>query len=184
MIDVKHCLVICTGISASGKTTYAENLCRTKGIQMLSLDDFKVEAYEEFGFTSEFERLNLRQLAICKFKAELINIMRTGNSVVVEYPFDSSWQEFFDTVSKEYKYKTIVVKFDTLDFKEIWQRRVQRDSNPLENNRHISLIASKYIKGQLFENDGDLCAEHKEEIRKQYKSGERTCLIGDIVLHK
>lgn len=173
-----------TGIPGSGKTEYVRELFIEKPLHVLSVDTYKVEFYEKYGFLSEEERVNLNNLAKCKFKAELIELMRTGDAIVVEYPFDSSWQEFFSIVSEQYGYKTIIVKFDKTDFEEIWNRRVARDSIMDNDIRPICLQASKFIKGKLFEPDDSLTEEGKLRFKRIYDSGERTCLGGDLILHK
>ena len=121
----------------------------------------------------------MRELAICKFKASIIELARCSKPVIVEYPFDSSWQEFFNFIGQQYDYSILVVNCNTRDFDEIWDSRVARDSD--FTMREKCLTASVYVKDKLYESDGKLNDSYKEVKRKEYESGKHTSLQGNRV---
>lgn len=172
-------MLIITGISASGKSTLAEKLGKKYYFNILSLDSYKVEIYEQYGFLNETERLLMRNLAICRFKADIIELARCNKAIIVEYPFDSSWQEFFDFISQQYNYRILVVNCNTRNFDEIWNSRVTRDSD--FTVREKCLTASVYVKDKLYKSNSKLNAAYKEVKRKEYESGKYTSLQGHRV---
>lgn len=172
-------LYIITGISASGKSTLARELSNTKGYPMYSLDDYKQKIYEYYGFRNDTERKILWNMAKHKYQTDIMMAMRKEGTLIVEYPFDSSWQEFFAYISEEYNYMTTVVNCNTRDFEDIWNARVKRDSNDRE--RPKCLTASSYIKGVLYESNHKINEEYKKKKEQEYKDGKYTCIKGDYV---
>lgn len=177
--STKNLLVI-TGISGSGKTTLGNKLSKKLDYTFLSLDDYKEKAYEAYGFKDEYERLILHDMAKCEFKASIIKEMRSNKGVIIDYPFNTSWQQFFDKITREYNYKLIIINCSTRDFESIWQSRVERDSN--ESVRPKCLTASTYIKDELYINNNKLNDEYKLNREKEYNNKKYTSLTGDIVL--
>lgn len=175
----KRLLLIITGIAASGKSTLAEKLGKKYNFSVLSFDSYKIKVYEQYGFLNETERLLMRDLAICRFKATIIELARYSKPIIVEYPFDSSWQEFFDFISQQYNYNNIVINCNTRDFNEIWNSRVTRDSD--FTTREKCLTASVYVKDKLYKSNDKLNAAYKEIKRKEYESGKYTSLQGHCV---
>lgn len=173
-------LIIISGISSSGKTTLAKGLSKKYNYPVLSMDDYKVKVYEEFGFESEYERKLLWNMAKNMFCTDIIKNARTGCSFIVEYAFDISWQEFFEYVSGEYDFNTIVINCNSRSFEDIWKSRVERDSTCVD--RAKCLTASKYVKGKLYENNGKLNDKYKDKKKKDYEDGVYTSLYGDLVI--
>lgn len=172
-------IVIISGISASGKTTLAHKIQSQTGYDVLSLDDYKVKWYEKYGFMNEFERKNLWNMAKYEFQADIIQSMRNGINIIVEYTFDKTWQEFFDLASQQYGYKTIVINCDSRKFDDIWKSRVSRDSD--SSQRPICLTAKVYEKGKRYESNGKLCEEYKETKHKDYIQKKYSSLHGNYV---
>ena len=172
-------LFIVTGISASGKSTLGHKLGDMTGYEVLSLDDYKEKVYEYYGFKNDYERKILWNMAKLKFEADIVITMRSGRSIIIEYPFDQSWQEFFDYISKEYNYITSVISCDTRDFEDIWNSRVIRDSNYAD--RPKCLTASAYIKDKLYESNHKINDEYKEVKRQEYMNGKYTSIKGDYI---
>ena len=181
MTNREKTLIIITGISSSGKTTLAKQLNEKYGLQTYSLDDYKVQCYEKTGFYNEQERLILRQQAIQNFKTDIIKHIRTGSSLVCEYPFTLEWQEFFDYIKEYYKYNIIVVNCNTKPFEDIWNLRIRRDRELID--RHPSLTASAYIKYKTFVPAvTKFTAEYKQLKEQEYITDKYCKLSGDFVI--
>lgn len=140
-------LVVITGISGTGKTTLASEMSKFLDVEMLSFDDFKVQQYETYGFTNEQERLKLWNDAKMEFLRALKLRMFTGATVIVEFPFNTTWQEDFDILRRQYQYELVILNCNTRDFDDIWKKKVERDTNP--DTRRDCLGADAYVKGRL-----------------------------------
>lgn len=171
-------LIVVTGMSGSGKSTLAMEISKYMGAQVLSLDNFKIEVYERFGFLNKAERLCARDAAIALFKMALQEIMRTRQSVIIEYPFKKEeWQSFIEDVCSRYEYSSVIVNCNSVDFCDLWERRNLRDSN--KEVRHRSLTAQAYVKGEVYELDTEKYSlEEKGRHRKLYEEGVYTSLSG------
>lgn len=181
MLDnLESSLIIITGMAGSGKTTLANKIVEKYKYLLLSMDDYKVELYEKYGFINEVERKRLWNLAKETFCAEIIFYMRQRKTIIVEYPFDETWQDFFDLITKQYQYKSIVIKCDSREFDDIWTSRVKRDLE--SNKRPKCLTASKYIKDVLYESNNKLSDENREKKRRAYKENKYTSIKGDIII--
>lgn len=176
----KSFLIIITGIAASGKSTLANKINKKYKYPLLSMDDYKVDLYEKYGFISESERKRLWNLAKETFCADIISYMRKGQTIIIEYLFDKSWQEFFNYITEQYQYKSIVINCNSRNFDDIWNSRVKRDSECIE--RPKCLTASKYIKDVLYESNNKLNDEYKEIKRKEYSDNKYTSIVGDIII--
>lgn len=174
-----HILYVVSGISASGKTTLAKRISEKLNCKLFSLDSYKEQLYELYGFISEQERLILWNMAKYKFQAEITTTIRNGESVIVEYPFDTSWQEFFNYLSKIYSYTLVIVNCNTRSFEDIWNSRVERDSN--NSIRPLCLTARSYIKNKLYEGNGKLNISYMIKKENEYYDGKYTSLCGDFI---
>lgn len=173
-------LIIVSGVSFSGKTTLAKDLGRKYYYQVLSMDKYKVDVYDEYGFENEYERKILLEAARDMFQADIIKHARLGRSFIVECSFDKTWQEFFNYVANKYDYNTLIINCSSRSFDDIWKSRVESDS--LCTDRNKCLTASKYIKGKVYENNGKLNDIYKFEKKREYDEGKYTSLQGDLVI--
>lgn len=178
--NLKSSLIIVTGVSASGKSTLANKISEEYKYSLLSMDDYKIKFYEKYGFISEFERKSLWNLAKKMFCADIISYVRKSQTIIIEYPFDVSWQSFFDYITKQYKYKTVIINCNSRNFDDIWKSRLKRDLD--YTNRSKCLTASKYIKDTLYESNGKLNDNYKEIKKKEYENNKYTSIFGDIVI--
>lgn len=170
-------IFIVTGISGSGKTTLSRRLSEYLQCPLLSFDDYKLKLYERYGFRTDQERKRLWEQAKRLYQVDILRM--TGN-LIIEYPFDTSWQKFFDLFSNDFGYTVVCVYCNSREFEDIWQARVQRDSDILQRPR--CLTASAYVCGELYVSNGKLNAQYKEKKRLQYLNDKYTSIVGDYVI--
>lgn len=120
-------------------------------------------------------------MAIYQMKADMFLLMRENRSFIIEYPFDSTWQEFFDNIIKDYDYKSVIINCNSRTFEDIWKAREMRDSNA--NTRPKCLTAQAYIKGELYISNNKLNDNYKQLKRKEYIEGKYSSLKGDYIFN-
>ena len=178
-IDTERKLIVITGLSGSGKSTLANTLSEYSGIEMYSLDTIKEKICDDYGFTNVNERHILTETAKSVFKAELLVKVRKGNSVIIEHPFSSKWQDFFNHIRNQYGYTLVVINCVSRDFENIWNAKIMRDRS---YNRHLAHSAKRYIKNCIYEPDDFLYDDtYKDEEKRKFKENVYTSLKGDFV---
>lgn len=176
-------LIIITGISGSGKSTLMEELQdRISNINsnFLSMDDFKIQEYQTYGFCNEMEKEILKDKAIDTFKMAVIMSAREGQNIIVEYPFAVKWQPFFDYIHTEYGYKRIIVNCNSRDFEEIWSNKVCRDLSP--DRRHPALISNMFLDKNNYSINTEECStDSKNKLYNLFISNYYNSIKGDVV---
>lgn len=180
MLKSNCILYIISGISASGKTTLAKTMQEKLNCKLFSLDLYKEQVYEEYGFKNEIERITLWNMAKYKFQAEITTIARNQENIIVEYPFDVTWQEFFNYLSDKYNYILVIVNCMTRNFDDIWKSRVERDCN--QDLRPLCLTAKAYIKNELYESNDKINDNYKTKKGLEYFESKYTSLDGDYII--
>ncbi len=175
-------LIIITGISSAGKTTLGNKIKNETKLHLLSLDTYKVDAYEKYGFKNNEEKQILRNMAICQMKGDMILLMREGKSLIIEYPFDNTWQIFFDYIVKEYNYKSVIINCNSRPFEDIWNSRANRDNN--FNIRPKCLTAKAYIKDKLYQSSDKINDNYKQLKYQEYINNKYTSLKGDYIFNE
>lgn len=178
-INITKPLIIISGIAGSGKSTLSIYLQDILGGKILSVDNYKQQIYDKYGFKNNYERDNLDTIAKGIFKSDLIKYARKEMDIIVEYPFNRSWQEFFNTIKQVYGYTTIIINCNTRNFDNIWKSRVERDTN--FSIRPKCLTAKAYIKNELFEFANELNNKSMKQERKFYENNKYTSLDGDYI---
>lgn len=180
-LNKERVIIIITGISGSGKTTLLYKLKNSLVKQKVfygEVDSYKIREYEKYCFCNITEKNILKNIAIETFKADVIQKARHGINMVLDYPFNPKWQEFFDYIHFEYKYAIVVVNCNSRSFDDIIRKKIVRDANDF--TRHKSLICSRYI------DDTDYCISDKlsdDGIKKQqelYDSGYYNAIHGQV----
>ena len=95
-------LFIITGVPGSGKTTLCNELQKQfSKLKALSVDDYKIQAYEKYGFANLQEKQRIESLAKEQFMHDVCNLIEVTD-LIIEYPFDKNkWGEFFQSLQKK-----------------------------------------------------------------------------------
>jgi tRNA uridine 5-carbamoylmethylation protein Kti12 len=77
-------LILISGIPGSGKTTVSQKLAQELGIKCISKDEFKLDYYEKYGFSSSEEKRELDKLAEDQVYREIVCSAKSGTDLIVD----------------------------------------------------------------------------------------------------
>ena len=123
-------LIIVTGISGSGKTTLCDKIRHIPALNVviLSMDDYKINVYNVYGFDNEFERQCLKNIAKEKMLYDACRYLLQGMNVVLEYAFTKEWEQSFLAIKAETGCELVIYNCGLkLQYSEIWERKIARD---------------------------------------------------------
>lgn len=144
-------MIVITGATCSGKTTLANYISANSGIDIMSVEYIIEQFYDNSSFNNLFEKQLIIDSAETKFKVDLLNKLRTGNSIIIEYSFlKEIWNEYFLYVSKYYDYKLIVINCNIDNLEDL---SIRLRNKRLKNTLHKAHISSRYRGPLIYEID-------------------------------
>lgn len=156
-------LIIVTGTPASGKTTVAKLISENLDISHISVEDYFITLYNRYHYYNLYERNILSSCALSNFKLDLIEVLRSGVSVVVDYTFTDVWNKKFDEMCMNYEYDKVVVNCKRNTFNEVWHRyRI------LEQEKDISLRCTQFTDRIKLIDEYRLCDRYRQELKQMY----------------
>lgn len=141
----KTFMILVTGLPASGKTTIATSLAKDLGFQYVGKDQYKIELYEKYGFSSFEEKENLNIISEEIMYARLYSLLKNCNNVIFDKWICKDYSRI-DEITKELGVEVVVIYLNcNVDV------AVSRYNNRIDMGaRHIGLsIKNKYpyVKG-------------------------------------
>lgn len=129
-----YCILV-TGIPAAGKSTMAEALAEHLKLPAISKDTIKEFLYDNVGFQSREEKVNLgiASMEIMYYVAE--QLMKARQPFILENNFESS-ECGIKTLLAKYQYPALTITL-TGDYKVIYQRFLERDLSPERHRGHV-----------------------------------------------
>lgn len=173
-------LIIVTGISGSGKTTISNYLYdHYTNSTLLSMDTIKESIYEITGFYSYEQKQSLKQVIYETFINLLSECMnRNDDIIIVEYPFNKSWEEKFNELIIKYNYDAITIKVKSRNFQYIYDRIIKRDNS---SNRHPSHSVSVY-NPKYKDNYTSVSKLDFDKLNKDYNNNKYTDIsLGKVI---
>ena len=130
-----YCIVV-TGIPAAGKSTMAEVMSERLKIPVISKDTIKELLFDNVGFESREEKVNLgiASMEIMYYIAG--QLMKAGQAFILENNFEYSSEHGIKTLLKKYQYFVLTITL-TGDYKVIYQRFLERNSSPDRHRGHV-----------------------------------------------
>lgn len=144
------CLLI-AGMPASGKSTLAEKLSAELGIPMFSKDSLKEILFDDLGFDSREEKVQLGVTAMHMLYCSAEQLMKAGKPFILENNFEDSSKPELTALLKKYACTGITIRL-TGDPKIIYQRFLQRDHSAQRHRGHVVNDHYPEMEGSAKEN--------------------------------
>lgn len=130
-----YCILV-TGIPAAGKSTMAEALAERFDIPVISKDRIKEIMFDDIGFNSREEKVNLgiASMNIMYYMAE--QLMKRHQAFILENNFENLSKDDLFLILKKYSYKAITLTL-TGDYRKIYQRFLERNTSPDRHRGHV-----------------------------------------------
>lgn len=130
-----YCILV-TGIPAAGKSTMAEAISERLKLPVISKDAVKELLFDNVGFQSREEKVNLGIASMEIVYHVAGQLMKTGQSFILENNFEYSSEHGIKKLLKKYHYSVLTITL-TGDYKVIYQRFLERESSPDRHRGHI-----------------------------------------------
>lgn len=130
-----YCIIV-TGMPAAGKSTMAEAISKKLKLPVISKDAIKELLFDHVGFQSREGKVNLgiASMQIMYYVAD--QLMRTGQSFILENNFESSSEHEMKALLEKYQYPVLTMTL-TGDYHTIYQRFLKRESSPDRHRGHV-----------------------------------------------
>lgn len=173
-------LIIITGISGSGKSTISKVIYNHyKKSTLISMDILKENIYELVGFYNYNQKQNLKKIVYNTFLKLLEECMnRNDENIIIEYPFNKTWENDFKSLLKKYDYNAITIRVKSISYDTIYERLNIRNNG---SNRHPShsLINYNPKMKDIYKSTNEL---KYDELKEDYESNKYTSLnIGKTI---
>ncbi len=167
-------LIIVTGISGSGKSTISNYIYNHyKNSTLISMDVLKENIYDLVGFNNSEQKQNLKPIIYNTF-IELLNecMRRNDENIIIEYPFNNSWENKLKKLVGKYNYKAITIKVKGKDYDTIFQRLDNRNNTKKRHPSH-ALTSYNLKEKDKYKSTNEL---DYEELKYDYETDKYTSI--------
>ena len=156
----EKCIIIITGMPATGKTTNGIEIAKQLGIPFFSKDKIKeilFDAISNKDATYEDKRkIGVASYDILYHQTE--ELMKVGCSFAIESNFVKQSSDILKKLISNYNYNSITIRFET-DLKVLHKRFLMRENT---SERHQGLIANgAFDDFETFRNLSNKCKQFK-----------------------
>ena len=131
-----NCLILVAGLPGTGKTSFAEYLCKKLKIPMVSKDQLKETLFDTIGFRNREEKVSIGTAAMEIMYHIAEKHLKINMPIILENNFENMSKPGLLKLVSQYKCKTITVKFRTE--KTVLEERFKaRDMSPLRHRGHV-----------------------------------------------
>ena len=141
-------LIIVTGESGVGKTTFANWLSEALNVKLISVDHINETVYEMLGYKDREEKRKLRDISFNLMYALLKEQFRRNSNIIIEYPFGRENEKEISKIADDFHVSIITLRFEC-PIEKLYARAVERDST--DTTRHITHFVSSYPSKMNFE---------------------------------
>lgn len=130
-----YCILV-AGMPASGKSTIAGRISKSLGIPMLSKDAIKEVLFDDLGFHSRAEKVQLGVAAMHILYYAAAQLMKAGKPFVLENNFEDASIPGILELLEAYDYTAVTVRL-TGDPEVIYRRFAARDLSDTRHRGHV-----------------------------------------------
>lgn len=141
-----YCILV-TGMPAAGKSTMAEAMAEKWKLPVISKDAIKELLFDNVGFQSREEKINLGIASMKIMYYAAGQLMRAGQPFILENNFEYS-EHGMKALLEKYQYPVLTITL-TGDYKAIYQRFLQREVSPDRHRGHIVNDCYPEKKGRI-----------------------------------
>lgn len=142
---MQHTMLLLAGSPGTGKSYLANLICHAipNFFHETSIDGFKEQLYEKYGFDNEQEKKQLDDQAYVLFYQKIADLIAEGKSIIADYPFSYRQHDKLQQVASRYQYQIITITL-TCNLNILYKRQQKRDLDPA---RHLGFIMNHYHAG-------------------------------------
>ena len=143
-----YCILV-AGMPASGKSTIAVRISESLGIPMLSKDSIKEMLFDDLGFHSRAEKVQLGTAAMHILYYAAAQLMKVGKPLILENNFEDASIPGIMALLETHHYTAVTVRL-TGDPEVIYRRFAARDLSDTRHRCDVTRSVSKMteIKGR------------------------------------
>lgn len=130
-----YCILV-TGIPAAGKSTMARQLGQRLNLPVISKDDIKELLFDEIGFHSRAEKVQLGVAAMRIMYQMAEALMARGLPFILENNFEHASRDGLMEILDGHDYTAITIML-TGDYPTIYRRFVARNASPDRHRGHV-----------------------------------------------
>lgn len=133
---MKPCLILVTGLPASGKSGFSRYAGQKLNIPVLEKDHYKEILFDDIGFKSREEKIKLGVAAMNLMYDQARSFLKMGVSVILDNNFENSSLEGLRKLAGDFDCRLITLRFED-DIAAIHSRFVRRDRDPRRHRGHV-----------------------------------------------
>ena len=130
-----YCILV-AGMPASGKSTIAVRISESLGIPMLSKDSIKEVLFDDLGFHSRAEKVQLGTAAMHILYYAAAQLMKAGKPFILENNFEDASIPGIMALLETHHYTAVTVRL-TGDPEVIYRRFAARDLSDTRHRGHV-----------------------------------------------
>jgi len=179
-INMKNTILLLAGYPGTGKSYMANMLIkRFPEFELLSPDQIKEKNWDKYGFADLNEKEKLILLSWDEYYKAMENMMKSGHSVLSDYPFSIKQKDNIAKRSSQYDFQTVTIRL-TGDLEILYQRQAKRDLDPKRHPGHVMRCYRK-SDAPIMRNDADNLLSHAEFIKRCTERGYGSFSLGRTI---
>lgn len=156
---MRPCLILVTGLPASGKSGFSSYAGDKLGLPVLEKDHYKEILFDDIGFKSREEKVKLGTAAMNIMYDQAGRLLKMGMSVILDNNFEAASYEGIRKLVRSHGCRLITVRFED-EVEAIYRRFMKRDRDPRRHRGHV--LNTRYPEGETREEYVPLSLEEFE----------------------